>query len=487
MDRSEETSNSLAGNGSNGRNAAGQGPTAGMLTDSPSVLKMATPLVISFWMRAAFTLVDTIYASKCGATPAASDSAVASIGLTLPYEYLMIALWVGLSTGLTSALSRAMGERAGGKIEQYLKSSWTLVWCLSPIFILIAIGIWFAAPHMGLDPLLARNFQIYGATLVGGSAFTMFWSVIPDSVVKAHHDTRSTMWAGIWSNLINVGLNTVFVFGFHWGVFGIALSTVIGRIGGLVYALDRASRHEAKRKAGGGYDTTTLDHRPYRAILGLAIPSAITFSLMACEAGIVNWLLHRLDHPTEALAGFSIFYRVSLFMFQPVIAIAVAMLPYMARRYGERDFAGMRRGLREAGLASAAYAVFFVGPIALLAAPWVAGSLSQSPVTVEYATFALRLIPLVCLFGAPFLLCRPVFESMQRGGPGLAMAALRYGILTLPATWAGMAVAQAFGYPAIDGIVFGLIATGATVSAIFLLWLRVAMPKPEAPAVPDAA
>ena len=65
---------------------------AGMLADSPSVLKMAMPLVISFWMRAAFALVDTIYAAHIG------DSAVASVGLTIPYEYLMIALWIGLST-----------------------------------------------------------------------------------------------------------------------------------------------------------------------------------------------------------------------------------------------------------------------------------------------------------------------------------------------------------------------------------------------------
>jgi len=79
--------------------------------------------------------------------------------------------------------------------------------------------------------------------LIGGSAFTSFWSILPDSIVKAHHDTRATMWAGIWSNVINVALNTVFTFVFHWGVLGIALSTVVGRIGGLVYALRKAATH----------------------------------------------------------------------------------------------------------------------------------------------------------------------------------------------------------------------------------------------------
>ena len=64
---------------------------------------MSGPLVISFWMRAVVTFVDTIFAAFLG------DRAVAAIGLTVPLEFLMIAAWVGLSTGMTSALSRAMG------------------------------------------------------------------------------------------------------------------------------------------------------------------------------------------------------------------------------------------------------------------------------------------------------------------------------------------------------------------------------------------
>ena len=55
------------------------------------------------------------------------------------------------------------------------------------------------------------------------------------------------MWAGIASNITNVVLNTIFVFVFHWGVFGIALSTIIGRIAGLAYALVMAKRHEDRR------------------------------------------------------------------------------------------------------------------------------------------------------------------------------------------------------------------------------------------------
>ena len=80
-------------------------------------------------MRSAFTFVDTIYAAILG------DAAVAAIGLTFTFEFVMVAFWIGLSTGLTSVLSRSIGAREGKKIEQYLSAAWRLVWFVSPMFL----------------------------------------------------------------------------------------------------------------------------------------------------------------------------------------------------------------------------------------------------------------------------------------------------------------------------------------------------------------
>jgi Na+-driven multidrug efflux pump len=434
-----------------------------------SVLRLAAPLVVSFMMRAAFTFVDTAYAASIG------DAAVAAIGLTVPFEFLMIAIWVGVSTGLTSALSRALGAREGRKMDQYLRLTWKLVLWISPLFALMGAAIWFAAPRFGLDPEVHRNFQIYGATLVVGTAFTSFWSIIPDSVVKVHHDTRSTMWAGIWSNLINVTLNTLFLFVFGWGIFGIALSTVVGRIGGLVYALWRARLHENRRKSEAKDTEPGLDPAPYRTVMGLAVPSSMTFVLMAGETAVVNALLAGMQYSTEAIAAYSIYYRITLFALNPVIAGGVALLPYAARRFGEADPAGARRGLREVGVASALYSVLVVAPVVLISAPWLADWLAETPVTRDYTALSLLFVPLSCLFMVPFLLCRPVFEAMNRGRPGLVVATLRFVVLTVPAAWLGMRLAEGMGYSPLYGLVVGLLVVSALTSGVFYLWVNSAL------------
>jgi MATE family, multidrug efflux pump len=272
-----------------------------------------------------------------------------------------------------------------------------------------------------------------------------------------------------------VVLNTIFTFVFHWGVFGIAFSTVVGRFGGLAYALNRAKRHEDARKAAAPDLSSQLDPRPYRAILALAIPSSVTFALMAGESGVVNALLASLDSSTEALAAYSIFHRMSLLAMTPVIACGVAMLPFAARRFGERDLAGMRRGLRQAFSATAVYAAVVLAPLLLAIARPLAGALAESPLTAEWTAFGLRLVPLGVLAGAPFLLCRPVFEAMGRWRPGLAVAMLRYLGLTAPAALAGLAGAAALGWPPIEGVIVALIGVAAIASCAFVAWARRAL------------
>jgi len=446
--------------------ARGPGVTRRPAAGEPSVLRMAAPLVVSFVMRAAFTLVDTAYAATVG------DAAVAAVGLTIPFEFLMIAVWVGLSTGLTSCMSRAMGAHEGDKIRQYLRVTWILVIWASPAFVLVAVGIWIAAPHMKLDPAVSESFRIYGTVLVGGSALTTFWSVIPDSIVKAHHDTRSTMWAGIWSNVINVVLNTIFTFGFHWGVFGIALSTVIGRFGGLAYALRRARLHEQRRLAEGVDGAHGMDPHPCRSLLGLATPSALTFALTASETALVNWFLARGADATAAIAAFSVYYRVALFALNPVIATGVAMLPYAARMHGAGNVGALARGLRQALTASAVYSVAVIAPLVLVFAGPVANAVSESAQTAHYAAVLLRLVPLACLTSAPFLLCRPFFEGLGRGRPGLGIAALRHAVLLPALLWLGMYLSARLRVPPLYGALAGSLIATSLASAVFVVWTR---------------
>jgi Na+-driven multidrug efflux pump len=150
------------------------------------------------------------------------------------------------------------------------------------------------------------------------------------------------------------------------------------------------------------------------------------------------------------------------------------MLPFAARRIGEKDLPSVRRGLRQAHVAVGVY-VALAAPVMFVVAPPLARHLSGSPVTLAYLVPALRVVPLGALLAAPFFLCRPVFEGMGRGRPGLTMSVLRYVVLAAPAAVFGLWLAPKLHVSQILGLVGGLMTAAAISSLVFLYWTRNAL------------
>ena len=440
-------------------------------TNSPTkgVLSLAAPLVLSFWFRAAFQWVDTAYASTLEGV---GDASIAAIGLTLPFEFLMIACWVGTSNSLTSRLSAAMGAREGARIEQLLKAARRIVLGLGAAFLCVALGLWLAVPSLDLDPSMARQFRVYGTVLLAGSSLTTFWSILPDSIVKAHHDTKATMWAGVTSTLLNVVLNTVFVFVFHWGIFGIALATVLGRLGGLSYALRKAREHEARRKQEAADDVPGVFDRPVRVLLGFALPAGLSFVFLALEGMAFNALLAARTDAAELLPAWSVLDRAGRFLVMPIIAVGVALLPLSARLWGARRVDQIRHELRTASLAALTYSLLFLFPVAWFGAPLLARGLIESAEAQQNAILGMRWLPLGMLLAMPLFLMRPTFEGMQQPRPGLVVAALRTLVLVVPLGALGAKLAPELDLAVIEGLVLGTAIGAGLASLIMGVWLR---------------
>lgn len=436
----------------------------------PAILRLAAPLVLSFWFRAAFQWVDAAFAASLPGA-GVGDASLAAIGLALPFEFAMIACWVGTSNGLTSRLAAALGAREGAKIHQLERAALRIVLALTAMFLLLAAGIWLLTPHLSLEPLVRRQFRLYGTILVGGSAFTTFWSVLPDSTVKAHHDTKSTMWAGIASTLLNVSLNTLFVFGLGLGIGGIALATVLGRLGGLTYALRQARRHERARLARGGDDRPGTFARPVRAILALALPAGASYLLLAGEGLWLNALVASSGEPRAALAAWAVYDRAARFLSMPVIATAVALLPLAARLAGAGRLEAVRRELSVAALATLAFSLLLL-PLVLLCGPLLVDALVDARAARADARRLLLLVPAAVAFGGPAFLLRSLLEGLQRPRPGLVFSALRSALLVVPLATAGPALAARFALPAVLGVALGQLVGVALATGGFFFWAR---------------
>lgn len=435
-----------------------------------NILRLTGPLVISFWLRAAFQWIDSFFAAELDGAQGWGDVSRAAITLTVPFEFMIIACWVGTSNGLTARLAAAMGAREGDRVEQLKRVTKRLTVVLSALFLLISAAVFFGAEHYVKGEIEARQFKIYAAVLLSGSAVTSFWSILPDSIVKAHHDTKSTMWAGVLSGTTNAVLNTVFMYVFHWGIFGIAFSTVLGRIAGLAFALHRAAVHERRRVAGGKYVEPGTYARPIAAILAIAFPASLTFLLMSFESLAVNEILRRGIDATPRLAAWGLFDQTVRFMAMPLIACGVAMLPLAARCYGNGDLSGIRNEVRTALGAAAIYSLVIVLPFAWFLGPPLTRFLTNGELAQEWTKLGMRYVPLAVVAMGPIFILRSTFEGMQMPRPGLVVSLIRTVLLVVPLTWIGVQVAPQVGLLAIEGAYLGFI-IGVGISSGLMGWL----------------
>jgi Na+-driven multidrug efflux pump len=430
-----------------------------------SLPRMAVPLVISFTLRFLFSTIDLVYARLLG-----DQSAVAAIGFYIPFQGVYIALWVGLSAGFTAALSNAFGHRDEGRIRALKAAMLRIQQLLIPLLSLGGVAIYLLVPRFGLDEGLTRAFSIYGTTLLVGMPLTGFWSIFPDSVVKAHHDTRSTMMAGICATVTNVALNTLFVFGFGWGIFGIAFATVLSRLAALGYALRRARVREAERQRDPGWLETSgrTWPGPVLAIVALGLPAALTYGLTAAEGALVNVLLADLPDSTTAIASYGVYHALLMLALMPTVATSVAVLPYVARLVPEGHHAHVARDLRVVSLLAAAFGLVFTIPAGLLFPEVFArlvpgdGDVPVAPLTVA----TLRLLPLAALSSLPFLLLRPVFEAIHEPRLGVYVSVLRFVVLSFPLVITGRHVAVRTGFEPLLGIVAGLVTASFGASVV---------------------
>jgi Na+-driven multidrug efflux pump len=444
--------------------------------ETPNPLwRLALPLIVSFTLRFLFSLVDLAYAAVLD-----DPNSVAAIGFWMPFNSVYIALWVGMSAGFTASISQAIGLAREDLVRGLKRAAIRLTALI--VLGLIALGALFVLvilPTLELEQGLIDAVFTYGGILAIGWPLLSYASIYPDSIVKAHHDTRSTMIAGLLSTLSNVTLNTIFVFVFGWGIAGIAFGTVLSRIPSFVYAHRRATRLERKRlgearqpDAEPGAELVRLASsllQPHKRILWLGVPSTVTFLLTAMELGLFNRMLYELPNSRALYASFAAFHQLVMLSLMPTAATSVAVVPYVARVIAQGQVALVRGQLRTALLMCASLALlvsaipawllpqqvaqFFVEADAQSLPPLVGERLDQAR---SIAAGAFWFLPLLALASVPFYLLRTSFEAFGRPTFGLFAGALRFALLSPPLIYLGATRADAVGLAPLEAMVLGL-------------------------------
>lgn len=305
------------------------------------ILFFSLPLLVGNIFQQLYSMVDTIIVGNY-----LGENALAAVGTTGPISFLVI----GFAQGMSSGLSVITSQRFGAKDESGVRKSFatSIILCLLTSLILTLLSVSFIDPllHlMNVPEAIFNDAKIYIVLIFLGIIATIFYNLI-SSILRAIGDSKTPLYFLIFSSLINVLLDILFIGPLKMGIAGAAYATIIAQALSAIccfiytfirYPHLRLSKEDFKLSA-----SSCFSH------LKISLPMALQFSVTAIGTITLQSFLNKLG--TSAIAGFTAANKIEVLLVQPLNTLGMTMAVFCGQNYGANEMTRVKKGLKDAVL-----------------------------------------------------------------------------------------------------------------------------------------
>ncbi len=377
--------------------------------------RYAVPCTISLLVAALYNIVDQLFIAN---TPELGSFGNAANTVVFPLTVVALAIAVMIGDGCCSFVSMAIG---GGNTDDAAKSVGNAIGASAAsgvALMLVYLLCSDALLSMFGGRVNAETFAYakeYFFWIALGIPFYVFGQAL-NPIVRADGSPRFAMVATVSGAVVNLILDPLFLYAFHWGMTGAAVATVLGQI--LTAALEFGYLFRLK-----SIRLHRVSFRPawrvLRRVLALGLTSFLAqISLVAAMAAINNMLrVYGAKDPLfeqEAYAQIPMaVVGIVMKVFQIVISISIGMaagcIPIAGYNAGAGRFDRVKALLRmllasEAVLGAIALLVVELFPRALIG---MFGAANESAAYTDFAVKAFRIYlcmtVLACVNKATFI------------------------------------------------------------------------------------
>ena len=293
------------------------------------IIYLAIPAVGEMTLYMMIWIFDTMMIGKYG-----GQLAVSSVGLSteIIYSFFNIIIAVGVSTALTSLISRAIGSKDYKKAEIIANAGIKIAIVLAFIF----FSLLFFVPDKILNLAGATKKMLPLATryakISSFSFFLLTLSSTTNGVFRGVKDTKTSLYVAGSINIVNLFLDYVLIFGNlgfpEWGITGAAVATVAGNFIGILLQWSKLKKLPFKISL-----FSYVSKKDIWEIIRFAIPSGLqeaNFSLSRLLG-----LTFILSLGTTAFAANQIGIAIEAISTMPGWGVAIACTALVGHSIGE--------------------------------------------------------------------------------------------------------------------------------------------------------
>lgn len=296
-------------------------------------------------------MVDTAMLSSV------SDEAVGAVGTANTYISLFIIMFSVISSGMIAVMTQYIGAGKRGVAYQARQIgaifNAVIGIILSLVLFLFSEQI---AEAAGIAPKLREYAKIY-LQVVGGSSILNALIPIFSSYLRAFGYTKQPMAAAVFSNILNLLLNAVFLFQFQMGVMGVAIATVLSRIVNLVIVLV-----ESHRLVDAKEDQKRISNLKVAGqIIRIGFPSALETALYNLAMALVVRFMNQMDENGLNVTARSYALIISNFSYCVGAALAQANAIMTGWEIGAEEYEKCDHQTKRAALTGIMVALIIAG------------------------------------------------------------------------------------------------------------------------------
>lgn len=435
----------------------------GTLPVEKLLLKFAVPSIIAMLTSALYNIVDQFFIGN-----AVGELGNAATNVAFPLNISCTAMGLLFGIGGASAFNLAMGERDEESAVNYMGNA------LTGLFVAGIILALFAELNLGNmlrmfgtpDSVMGYAEQYIRITAVG---FPMLILTIGGGhLIRADGSPNMSMICNLTGAIINTILDALFVFGFHWGIQGAALATVIGQYISAGIAVNYLRKcktvtlkmNNLRPKKRYISRVVSLGGAPFSNQIAMMVVQIVMNKSLTYYGGMSQYG----DATPLAVAG--IISKVNMVFFSFIIGISQGLQPIMGFNYGAKKYPRVKKAYLTACkvgliLSVLAFGLFQIFPRNIIS---IFGKGSEEYVAFAVSYFRIYLFFTFLNFIQP--LTSNCFTAIGKPKRGMFLSLTRQIIFLLP-----LIVALPL-FLGIDGILFaGPIADGLAglVAAIMIV------------------
>ena len=309
-----------------------------MQGERKTLTQLSVPICLETLFYMLSGMVDTLMLSSV------SDQAVGAVGTANTYISVFIIMFGVISSGMVAVMSQNIG--AGRPGIAYQARQLGLVFnALTGILISVVLAVFSGGilRAVSIAPALLESAETY-LKIVGGASFLNALIPIFSSYLRVFGYTKHSLIGTVVGNVINIILNSVFLFVFHWGVMGVATATVISKaVNLIIVAAMGAVLIKAKQSP-----EREQPRRILAQIVKIGFPSAFETALYNVAMTFIVRFMNQMDTDGMNVTARSYAMQIANFSYCVGAALAQANAIMTGWRIGAKKYEECDRGTRKA-------------------------------------------------------------------------------------------------------------------------------------------